>query len=139
MTEFEHGFNFLFYMPYSLHQLILLLSCLLLTSTLAIKSSTVIFLQFMKNIWEWKRLYNQLFLLAGKMFFYSLQRRKQKLTEIVICLKLVCHGMWSILKFSVVWPSCALSLFESESLPVSGSLATEKMLVQLQKNKNFTK
>lgn len=138
MIELEHGFSFLFYMPYSSHQLILLLSCLLFTSTLAIKSSTVIFLQFMKNIWEWKRLYNQLFLLAGKMFFYILQRRN-KSSEIVICLKLVCHGMWNILKFSVFWPSCALSLFESESLPVSGSLATEKMLVHLQKNKNFTK
>lgn len=30
-------------------------------------------------------------------------------------------------------------MFESESLPVSGSLAIEKLLVHLQKNKNFTK
>lgn len=65
--------------------------------------------------------------------------RRQNPTKIIIFLKLVNHGMWTILKFSFFWSFYTLSLFESESVPVSSLSATEKILVHTQKSKNFPK
>ena len=51
--------------------------------------------------------------------------------------KLMLKFLWNHRRLPIA--KATLSKNKSESLPVSGSLAIEKLLVHLQKNKNFTK